>query len=498
MSWNRNVPEMNDPVPAALAEGIAALQTARVVCVGDVMLDRFVYGDVDRVSPEAPIPVCRVKNETAMLGGAGNVVRNLVAVGASVDFVSVVGNDDIAADIDLLLRDLSGVTPTLVIEKDRPTTSKIRYVAGGQQLLRADREVTTPIHADTADSVVAAVTAALGTAGALIVSDYGKGTVTGDLVARLITAAKAAGKPVIVDPKSRDFSRYAGATLITPNLKELGEAADGDLSSEGGIETAARGLLAESGIGAMLVTRGAQGMSLISPDAADHFPSRAREVFDVSGAGDTVLAMLAAGIAADTPALEAAQLANVAAGIVVGKTGTAVVYADDLHAELGEMAGLSGPQPPLRMAAALDRIRTWKDRGDKVGFTNGCFDLLHPGHVSLLASARSTCDRLVVGLNSDASVKRLKGENRPMQNEAARAAVLSSLETVDLVVIFDEDTPEALLHEIRPDVLVKGADYTVETVVGADLVQSYGGKVVLAEIVQGFSTTATIARMNTS
>jgi D-beta-D-heptose 7-phosphate kinase/D-beta-D-heptose 1-phosphate adenosyltransferase len=288
---------------------------------------------------------------------------------------------------------------------------------------------------------------------------------------------------VIVDPKSRDFTRYAGASLITPNLKELGKAADGELSSEDGIVDAARGLLSHAGIGSMLVTRGAQGMSLVTAAGADHFPSRAREVFDVSGAGDTVLALLAAGIAA---------------GVVVGKTGTAVVYADDLLEELNDMAGHSGPQPPLRLDAALDRIRTWKARGDKVGFTNGCFDLLHPGHVSLLASARATCDRLVVGLNSDMSVKRLKGENRPMQNEAARAAVLSSLETVDLVVIFDEDTPEALLHEVRPDVLVKGADYTIETVVGADLVQSYGGRVVLAEIVDGFSTTATIARMNAS
>lgn len=486
------------PDLTALAERITALQGARVVCVGDVMLDRFVYGEVTRISPEAPIPVCRVTNETAMLGGAGNVVRNLVSVGALVDFVSVTGDDEIAGDIGLLLRDLAGVTPTLVVDTGRPTTSKMRYVAGGQQLLRADREVTTPISDDVADSVFAAAEAALSGAGALIVSDYGKGTITDRLVARLIAAAKSAGKPVIVDPKSRDFGRYAGASLITPNLKELGEAADGDLSSEDGIVAAARGRLAAAGIGAMLVTRGAQGMSLIAPDRADHFPSRAREVFDVSGAGDTVLAVLAAGIAAGTPMIEAAQLANVAAGIVVGKTGTAVVYADDLHAELGEMTGLSGPQPPLRLAAALDRIRTWKDRGEKVGFTNGCFDLLHPGHVSLLASARSTCDRLVVGLNSDASVKRLKGENRPMQNEAARAAVLSSLETVDLVVIFDEDTPEALLHEVRPDILVKGADYTVETVVGADLVQSYGGKVILADIVPGFSTTATIARMNAS
>tara|TARA_R110002110_G_scaffold18760_3_gene78568 strand:- start:1908 stop:3386 length:1479 start_codon:yes stop_codon:yes gene_type:complete len=487
---------MTAPDHAALAARIAGLQTAKVVCVGDVMLDRFVYGDVSRVSPEAPIPVCRVTNETAMLGGAGNVVRNLVSVGASVAFVSVTGDDDIARDVDMLLRDLAGVTPTLITEKDRPTTSKVRYVAGGQQLLRADREVTSPIGDDVADAVFEAAQKELEDAGALIVSDYGKGTVTASLVARLIGAANAAGKPVIVDPKSRDFTRYAGASLITPNLKELGEAADGDLSSEEGIAAAARSLLAAADIASMLVTRGAQGMSLVTADRADHFPSRAREVFDVSGAGDTVLALLAAGIASGVPALEAAQLANVAAGIVVGKTGTAVVYADDLLEELNVMAGHGGPKAPLRLDAALDRIRTWKDRGEKIGFTNGCFDLLHPGHVSLLASARSACDRLVVGLNSDASVKRLKGENRPMQNEAARAAVLSSLETVDLVVIFDEDTPEALLHAVRPDVLVKGADYTIDTVVGANLVQSYGGRVVLAEIVEGFSTTATIARMN--
>ncbi len=489
---------MTTPDHAALAARVAKLQTAKVVCVGDVMLDRFVYGEVTRVSPEAPIPVCRVTNETAMLGGAGNVVRNLVSVGASVTFVSVTGDDDIAGDVDLLLRDLTGVTSKLLREKDRPTTSKIRYVAGGQQLLRADREVTTPIADDVADAVFRAAESALADAGVLIISDYGKGTVTPGLVARLIAAAAAAGKPVIVDPKSRDFTRYAGASLITPNLKELGEAADGELSSEDGIVDSARGLLARADIASMLVTRGAQGMSLVTSESADHFPSRAREVFDVSGAGDTVLALLAAGIAAGVPTLEAAQLANVAAGVVVGKTGTAVVYAEDLLEELNVMAGHRGPQPPLRLDAALDRIRTWKARGDKIGFTNGCFDLLHPGHVSLLASARATCDRLVVGLNSDASVKRLKGENRPMQNEAARAAVLSSLETVDLVVIFAEDTPEVLLTEVRPDVLVKGADYTIETVVGADLVQSYGGRVVLAEIVEGFSTTATIARMNAS
>ena len=481
---------------AATPDQVSALSTARVVCVGDVMLDRFVYGEVSRVSPEAPIPVCRVKNETAMLGGAGNVVRNMVALGAGVDFVSVVGDDEIAGDVDLLLRDLAGVSHSLSVETDRPTTSKIRYVAGGQQLLRADREITTPVLDGIADELVAAVERALRDAALLIVSDYGKGVVTDTLAARLIEIARKAGKPVIVDPKSRDFARYAGASLITPNLKELSEAAGHELSSEDDIVAAARGLLSGAGIDTMLVTRGAQGMSLITADGADHFPSRAREVFDVSGAGDTVIATLAAGIAAGLSFVNAAQLANVAAGIVVGKTGTAVAYTEDILEDIDRASDTSGPRSPTTIDAALDRIRTWQDRGEKVGFTNGCFDLLHPGHVSLLSQAHAACDRLVVGLNSDASVKRLKGESRPTQGEDARAAVLSSLETVDLVIIFEEDTPERLLQEIKPDVLVKGADYTIETVVGANFVQGYGGKVVLAELVPGFSTTATIARMN--
>lgn len=482
---------------AELSAHVPALSNARIVCVGDVMLDRFVYGEVTRVSPEAPIPVCQVKNETAMLGGAGNVVRNLVSLGAAAEFVTLTGDDDIAGDVALLLRDLARVTPTIVRETSRPTTSKVRYVAGGQQLLRADREITTPVDADICAQLCAAVEAALPGAGVLIVSDYGKGVVTPDLLKRVIAAARAAGVPSIVDPKTRDFRRYAGASLVTPNLKELAEAAGEDLITEEQIVAAARRLLNEAAIDAMLVTRGPQGMSLVTAERADHFPSQAQEVFDVSGAGDTVLATLAAGVAAGVPVLEAANLANVAAGIVVGKAGTAVVYADDLLAELGAPES-SGGKVPQTLEAALDRIRNWQTRGEKVGFTNGCFDLLHPGHVSLLSYARSTCDKLVVGLNSDASVKRLKGENRPMQNEAARAAVLGSLETVDMVVVFEDDTPERLLHEIRPDILVKGADYTIETVVGADFIQSYGGKVLLAEIVPGFSTTATIARMNAS
>ena len=475
---------------------IRALKKARVVCVGDVMLDRFVYGDVTRISPEGPIPICRVQKETAMLGGAGNVVRNLVALGASVDFISLVGNDDIARDVDRLLHDLSGVSHTLTMEANRPTTSKVRYVAGGQQLLRADRETTDPVPDAIADILASKVEKALRDAALLVVSDYGKGVITSRLATRLIEIARQKNKPVIVDPKSKDFGRYAGAAIITPNLREMVAAGGVEPMTEDGIVSAARTLLSNVGIDAMLVTRGAQGMSLVSGDTAHHFKSRAREVFDVSGAGDTVVATLAASIAVGHSYEDAAQLANVAAGIVVGKVGTAVSYAEDILAELNGSFETGERQVVRTIDAAMNRIHKWRDKGEKVGFTNGCFDLLHPGHVSLLAEARGACDKLVVGLNSDWSVKRLKGKERPSQTERARAAVLSSLETVDLVIIFNEDTPEHLIKEIKPDVLVKGADYSIETVIGADFVQGYGGEIILVEIVPGFSTTATIARMN--
>ncbi len=494
MSSSKVAPNMN----AFISDHVSNLASARVVCLGDVMLDRFVYGEVTRVSPEAPIPVCRVMDETAMLGGAGNVVRNLVALGASVDFFGVVGDDDTGCEIERLLRDLIGVSHTLTVEADRPTTSKVRYLAGGQQLLRADREVSTPISDSVADELSTKAGTALQDAALLIISDYGKGVVTDRLAAHMIDIANNAGKPVIVDPKSRDFVRYSGATLITPNLREMAEAASKELGTESEIVNTARDLLSDTGIDTMLVTRGPKGMSLISADSIDHFPSQAREVFDVSGAGDTVIATLSAGIAVGFSPAESARLANVAAGIVVGKTGTAVAYADDIRAEIELSSQASYLRAPATIDVALDRIRTWRERGETVGFANGCFDLLHPGHVSLLSQARATCDRLVVGLNSDASVKKLKGENRPAQTEDARAAVLSSLETVDFVILFEEETPERLLKEIRPDVLVKGADYTIENVVGADFVQSYGGRIVLADIVPGFSTTASIARLDQS
>lgn len=485
-----------------LARYVETFPQATVVCVGDIMLDRFVAGVVDRISPEAPIPVIRVTRETTMLGGAGNVVRNLIGLKARVRFVSLVGDDPCGREVAELLSALPEVEPVLQVEPGRQTPLKVRYLAGTQQLLRADHESVRPILDKDADAIVETVRTALGETApertVLVLSDYGKGVLTDALLRRLIDAAEARGVPVIVDPKGRDFSRYRGATLVTPNRKELAEASDLPTGDDAEVTAACRKVIATAGLKGVLATRSQDGMSLISGPAGEtvhHLPAEAREVFDVSGAGDTVVATLAAALGAGVAPPDAAELANVAAGIVVGKVGTAAVHAAELVNALHRADLDDAEAKVLPLDRAMERADGWRRRGLSVGFTNGCFDLLHPGHLSLLRQARNACDRLIVGVNSDASVKRLKGDSRPIQTEAARAAVLASLSMVDGVVLFGADTPIDLIRALRPDVLVKGADYTVETVVGAADVQSWGGRIVLAELEPGQSTTATIGRM---
>ncbi|MGB0670786.1 MAG: D-glycero-beta-D-manno-heptose-7-phosphate kinase [Rhodospirillales bacterium] len=484
---------MTETLSAALVEDLAS---ARLLCVGDIMLDRFVGGEVNRISPEAPIPVLRVTRDDAMLGGAGNVVRNLASLGARGHFIGAVGNDAAAGDVARLLESLAGIDHHLVTDADRITGIKTRFIAAGQQVLRADRESLEPLADALAETLIAEAEKSLAQADVVILSDYGKGVLAPAVLTRLLAAARAAGKPVVVDPKGHDYARYQGATVITPNRKELSEAAARPLNSSLDVEEAARSLIAAFGFGAVLATLGAEGMLVVPADGeAVNLPAEAREVFDVSGAGDTVVATLAAALAAGAPLIQAAQLANLAAGIVVGKVGTAAVYASELTAALHH-TDVSGVEAKIlaRDAAAL-KVRDWRDRGLKVGFTNGCFDILHPGHVSLLNQAKSHCDRLVVGLNSDSSVRRLgKGPNRPINAEGARATVLAALGMVDAVVLFAEDTPLDLIGELRPQVLVKGADYALDQVVGADLVKSWGGEVRLANLLDGHSTTATVAR----
>jgi len=470
------------------------LKHARVLCAGDVMLDHYIYGRVDRISPEAPVPVLHFEREERTLGGAGNVLRNLHVLGAKTCFVSVTGVDPAGQEIASMVAGLGGEEAHVLAERGRVTTMKTRYVAGAQQLLRADHERVAPMPAELRADFVKLAKEALKNHNVAILSDYAKGALGDGLAAEIIAAAKAAGGRVVVDPKSHDYSAYRGASLLKPNRPELAAATKMSVATDDDVVAAARALIKAHDLGAMLVSCGKDGMLLVEGSGAPlKLAAEAREVFDVSGAGDTVVAVLAAALSAGAPLADAARLANTAAGVVVGKIGTAVVEPTELEAALLNRDTIE-QRKTLPLSLALDQIARWRRSRLKVGFTNGCFDLLHPGHVSLLDQAKASCDRLVVGINSDESVVRLKGPERPVQNQEARAAVLSSLAAVDVVVIFDGDTPVELIEAIRPDLLVKGADYRLDQVVGAEIVQSYGGKVLLAELTPGFSTTATIAR----
>jgi D-beta-D-heptose 7-phosphate kinase / D-beta-D-heptose 1-phosphate adenosyltransferase len=478
-----------------LAAAIDLLHGTRVLCIGDVMLDHYVYGQVERVSPEAPIPILKIERETRMLGGAGNVLRNLEALGATACFVSVLGNDEAGREINRLIGACNGVEAHTLVETGRTSTIKTRFIAANQQMLRADRESATPIGPYVRADLLRLIEQAIPDHAVVIVSDYAKGVLAEGVAASVIAAARAAGKPVVVDPKGTDYSLYRGADVLKPNRRELAQATRMPVGTLDEVVAAARALIVTGDFGALLVSLSEDGMVLVETGGAVHpLPAAAREVFDVSGAGDTVVATLAAGIAGGLSLLDAARLANLAAGIVVGKIGTAVTHAGEIADALAhhEHTDVGKTRPLPR---ALEEIERWRLRGLRIGFTNGCFDLLHPGHVALLCQARAACDRLVVGLNSDASVGRLKGPTRPVQSETARAAVLSSLTSVDLVVIFDEDTPRELIAAIRPEILVKGADYRIEDVVGGDIVQAYGGRIILAELMPGHSTTATIKRI---
>ena len=478
----------------------ARLAAVKVLVAGDVMLDRFVLGAVRRVSPEAPVPVVAVECETESAGGAGNVARNIAALGAKVALVGAVGDDDAGRALARRLDEDIAAGAGLVAEPGRRTTVKTRYLAHGeggawQQLLRADTESDAAPSAATAEALLRAVAAEVEACDAVVLSDYAKGVLSAGILPELIE--RCAAKRIVADPKGTDFARYRGAAVLTPNAGELAAATGRDCEDDAAVEAAAGVAIAAGGFEALVVTRGARGLSVVTAAGrATHLgPADRHEVYDVTGAGDTVTAVLATGLGAGASLEEAAELANLAGGIVVGKVGSAVVRADELAAALHARELRAADDKVATVEAALDHLGRWRRHGETVGFTNGCFDLLHPGHVALLAQARGACDRLIVGLNSDGSARRLKGPGRPVQPARARASVLASLKDVDIVVTFDEDTPIALIEAIRPDVLVKGADYSLDQVVGADVVQAYGGRVLLADIAPGHSTTETIARL---
>ena len=484
---------------AELAGLVRRFPDARVLVLGDVMLDRYVVGSSIRLSPEAPIPILRPAARRATLGGAANVALNIATLGGCAVLAGVIGDDAAGAEVATLLAVVGGIEPQLVVAPGRPTTAKTRFMAGSHQLLRLDEETVEPIGAETQAALLGRYAAALRGVNVVVLSDYAKGVLCDDVLRAVLAAAQASGVTVIADPKRPEFSAYRGAAVLTPNEHEVQIATRIDAEPDEGAERAGACALDQMGGEAVLVTRSKKGLTLVRRNRSVlHLPARAREVADVSGAGDTLVATLAVALGAGASLTEAAVLANVTAGISVGKQGTATVSQDELLAVLHLEDLVATDRKVASIEQARRRVAGWRMQGLRVGFANGCFDLIHPGHVRLLTEARAACDRLIVGLNTDESVRRLKGPTRPVQNETARATVMASLSPVDLVVLFDEDTPIELIRALRPEVLVKGADYTIDKVVGADLVHGWGGKVLLVDLQQGHSTSGTIRRMTGS
>jgi D-beta-D-heptose 7-phosphate kinase/D-beta-D-heptose 1-phosphate adenosyltransferase len=474
----------------------------RVLCVGDVMLDRFISGEVNRISPESPVPIVHIAHTESVPGGAANVGRNISDLGGRCTLIGAVGNDAVGRELTELLGGCGRVEPVMVVDSTRPTIEKVRFVAQGQQLLRADWEKPGDIADETAREILSHATALVQDHHVIVLSDYAKGVLTDTVIAGLIALAHDANVPIIVDPKTAKLARYAGATVVTPNVKEAALATGMEASSDEEAEQAGLAILEMAGIAAVLLTRSQRGMTLVSSDrTVTHMRASAREVFDVVGAGDTVVATLALGLAAGLDLVGASRVANAAAGVVVGKHGTATVSRSELSEELTRLSriGLSPSQMKVMSTAhALLQRGQWERDGLKVGFTNGCFDILHVGHVGILEFARAQCDRLIVGVNADSSVRRLKGPGRPVNSEEDRAQVLGALGFVDSVVIFTEDTPLELIRQLQPDILVKGADYSIDQIVGADIVQERGGQVVTFDLVPGRSTSNVIARVKRS
>ena len=473
-------------------------QGKKIMCVGDIMLDDFVYGDVTRISPESPIPVLHQKRTTKMLGGAGNAASNLASLGAKVTMVGVIGDDEAGETIKDLSQTILGDNTGLFIDTNRPTIQKTRFLASNQQLLRVDVEDTRAISSDVEDAIIAFVEKNIADFDGVMISDYAKGMITKSLSTRILTLANDAGVTNLVDPKGTDFTKYDGATIVKPNKKELAVVTNMPVSSDEDVEKAGLYVLKNTAIKNIIATRSEDGMSVISRDLpAAHIRTKVKEVYDVSGAGDTVGATILLAMAAGATLSEATYFGNIAGGLVVAKIGTAVLRPDEIEAEMIEQIQGSSTQkyniPGLRKLAtaeeALEKINLWRAQNQRVGFTNGYFDLIHPGHLSLFEQAKQRCDKMIVAINSDTSHAQNKSGESLFQHEMARAAVLSALEYIDMVVIFDEETPLEMIKTLNPDVLIKGNDYPIEHVVGADFVLSQGNDVFLAEIDKSFGTT---------
>ena len=469
----------------------------KILVVGDLMLDRYIFGDVDRISPEAPVPVLRHARRYERAGGAANVAMNLAGLGCKAYLAGFWGEDSEKHELAAIL-EAAGVDTLGVVTGTLPTISKTRIVGRVQQLLRLDIESLDDRPAVEDERLKERATELTAKMSAVILSDYAKGALTTDLCQAIIRAARMAGLPIFVDPKTPDFSKYAGATTICPNLGELAAATGVAAQKTEELLHAAKAQLAQHGFKFLTVTMSEKGITVLEPGGSYHSPARAREVFDVSGAGDTVIATLAASVAAGLPIRTAVDLANLAAGIVVAKVGTVPIAQHELIAALTPSSGIAAGDKILDLDRVKLRTAEWRAAGETIVFTNGCFDLLHVGHITLLEDCRRFGSKLILGLNSDASVQRLKGPTRPIVPQRERAKVMAALAAVDAVVLFDEDTPMELIRTLKPNVLVKGGDYIVETVVGHQEVIASGGRVEIVPTVEGFSTTNILKKLAAS
>ncbi len=464
----------------------------KVLVVGDLMLDEYIWGSVNRISPEAPVQVVEVQSENLMPGGAANVANNLVALGCDVYMAGAIGKDQKGDRLIQLLQEENIDCKGIKRLDHRPTINKIRVIAHSQQIIRIDREDKRPLTDKAEKEVIDYLVSTIPLVDGVICSDYLKGLLTDNILKTIITNSKRSNKLVFIDPKGKDFAKYKGANILTPNEHEVGMASGNDSAGDYDLTDTAEKLIEKVQVDSLLVTRGKDGMCLFEKGKEPvYIPTEAKEVYDVTGAGDTVIAAFAMATLSGLNFLNASKIANVAAGAVVGKVGTAVIHKADLKMLLEENV-LRSAENILQLNELKQIVSQAKSYKKTVVFTNGCFDIIHGGHIEYLQKARNLGDILIVGLNSDSSVRKLKGEGRPLKAEQERSNILAALKYVDYITIFSEETPENLIQELRPDIIVKGSDYTIDQVVGRNIVEGYGGKVELVPIVEGLSTSALV------
>ena len=477
-------------MPQNISEKILSLLNCKIFCLGDLMLDNYVIGNTNRISPEGPIPILDIKKEVKMLGGVGNVVRNLSTFATQTSLVTLVGNDEIGKEVEKKLNKIN-IKKNVIKDKNRPTITKTRFIANNQQILRVDKEKVQNIDKILERKIYDFSKKHIKKSSAVIVSDYNKGLITSELLIKIIKFSKINKKPVIIDPKGNNFEKYKGATIITPNIKELESVLKKKLNNENEIVNAAKHLISKYNFEYLLVTLGKKGMILVSKkEGIIRLSAEAKEVFDVSGAGDTVVSFIAAGLAKSLKINDVIKIANIAAGIVVNKTGTSVAHLSEMLISVNkDDYHLS---KVMNLSEAEKIIKFWKSKNENIGFTNGCFDYLHPGHISLLKQAKNKCNKLIVAVNSDSSIKKNKGPLRPRQTLNTRLQVLNSIPYVDLIIVFSDVTPIKIIKKVKPKLLIKGSDYKENEIIGANEIKKNGGKVLRAKILENFSSSIII------